>query len=327
MERTAKESPGGILVAGAGLCGLAAAGELQRAGQRVVVIDKGRGPGGRACSRRIGKAVFDHGAQFLTAREGRFQGLVARLAEQGTLRPWPARQDSQAGEIRWRGDPSFSALPKALAEGLDLRCPKRLLRLEASGRGWRAELEGGEMLQANAVLLTFPLPQVESLLAESGLHSPKGLPATGYETCLALLAVLDAPSRVPAPGFLELAEGPLGWIADNQQKGISPLPALTLHSTAEFADKWLDRDPAEAAEPMLAAARPWLPSNPVEVQVHRWRYSRPIRVPQVESRLLQSDPPLLVSGDGFRGGRVEDAVLAGWDAGQRLAEILRRRQG
>ena len=55
-----------ILIIGAGLAGLSAAVELQKAGKQVLVVDKGRGLGGRLAGRRIGDATFDHGAQFMT---------------------------------------------------------------------------------------------------------------------------------------------------------------------------------------------------------------------------------------------------------------------
>jgi predicted NAD/FAD-dependent oxidoreductase len=45
-----------VLVVGAGMAGLTAAAELQRAGRRVLVLDEGRGVGGRLASRRIGGA-------------------------------------------------------------------------------------------------------------------------------------------------------------------------------------------------------------------------------------------------------------------------------
>jgi predicted NAD/FAD-dependent oxidoreductase len=51
-----------VLIIGAGMSGTAAA-ELSRAGRKLLVVDKGRGVGGRMASRRIGEAVFDHGAQ------------------------------------------------------------------------------------------------------------------------------------------------------------------------------------------------------------------------------------------------------------------------
>ena len=56
-----------VLIVGAGMSGMAAASDLVRAGRKVLVVDKGRGIGGRMATRRVGDAVFDHGAQFITA--------------------------------------------------------------------------------------------------------------------------------------------------------------------------------------------------------------------------------------------------------------------
>ena len=52
-----------LVVVGAGLAGLTAAQALTDAFD-VIVLDKGRGFGGRMATRRIGDATFDHGAQF-----------------------------------------------------------------------------------------------------------------------------------------------------------------------------------------------------------------------------------------------------------------------
>lgn len=65
-----------VLVIGAGMAGLTAAMALRRAGRSVHVLDKGRGVGGRMASRRIGDATFDHGAQFITARDPRFVAAI-----------------------------------------------------------------------------------------------------------------------------------------------------------------------------------------------------------------------------------------------------------
>ena len=58
---------------GAGLSGLLAARALAADGHEVVVLDKGRCPGGRLATRRIGGATLDHGAQFFTVRVGRLR--------------------------------------------------------------------------------------------------------------------------------------------------------------------------------------------------------------------------------------------------------------
>ena len=52
-----------VVIIGAGMAGLACARHLADAGLAVVLLDKGRGVGGRVATRRVGDMQFDHGAQ------------------------------------------------------------------------------------------------------------------------------------------------------------------------------------------------------------------------------------------------------------------------
>ena len=76
-----------ILVVGAGMAGLAAARHLRQAGCQVLLVDKGRRPGGRLATRSLGSGVFDHGAQYFTARDPYFQQRVDRWEHAGWVRP------------------------------------------------------------------------------------------------------------------------------------------------------------------------------------------------------------------------------------------------
>ena len=72
-----------VVVIGAGLSGLMAAQSLQAQGHKVLVVDKGRSPGGRLATRRIGTATLDHGAQFFTVRSEEFAKHVDAWLQQG----------------------------------------------------------------------------------------------------------------------------------------------------------------------------------------------------------------------------------------------------
>ena len=65
-----------VAIVGAGLAGLMAGRTLAEAGHEVVLLDKGRSPGGRLATRRIGAATLDHGAQFFTVRSEAFAARV-----------------------------------------------------------------------------------------------------------------------------------------------------------------------------------------------------------------------------------------------------------
>lgn len=101
-------------VIGAGMAGLACAQALTGAGFGVVVIDKGRGAGGRMSSRRLatslGEVSFDHGAQYFTARTPEFVAQVRRWASDGTVAVWTG-----GSHDAWVGTPTMNAPVKAMA--------------------------------------------------------------------------------------------------------------------------------------------------------------------------------------------------------------------
>ncbi|MFM8973121.1 MAG: NAD(P)-binding protein, partial [Actinomycetota bacterium] len=115
-----------VVVIGAGMAGLTAARRLVSACD-VLVLDKGRGVGGRMATRRIGDAVFDHGAQFVTAHADEFAERIRVLADNGVVVPWfrgrigPDGVLAGGGHDRYRGAVSMNAVARALAVGLDVR--------------------------------------------------------------------------------------------------------------------------------------------------------------------------------------------------------------
>ncbi len=69
------------------MAGLACAQALVRSGAEVALFDKSRGVGGRMASRRVmtalGEVSFDHGAQYMTARDPGFRLQVDAWREAG----------------------------------------------------------------------------------------------------------------------------------------------------------------------------------------------------------------------------------------------------
>jgi predicted NAD/FAD-dependent oxidoreductase len=316
-----------ILIIGAGMAGLTAAGMLRRAGRRVLVLDKGRGPGGRMASRRFGGATFDHGAQFMTAKDPRFAAAMAKWEEAKIVSVWYRRIAGEARDNpRWRGRPAMTAAPRHLARSVESRFETRVTLLEHNSGGWGAVLAGGDRVSAKAVLLTSPVPQTLALLDAGGIDLPaemrQGLESIRYERCLAVMAVLDGTSGIPEPGGLVLNDGPIAWIADNHKKGISAVPAVTLHARADFSLENWDRDREESGRMLIDSAAPMLGSKVTACQVHGWRFSKPLRVEARPFLALKSSPPLLIAGDAFAGPRVEGAALSGRAAAEALNQMM-----
>ncbi len=318
------------LVIGAGIAGLSAAQALQNAGHRVQVLDKGRGVGGRMATRRIEAGVFDHGAQYFSVRDTRFQEMVTRWQGEGVVQEWargfPAADGGQKtlGSPRYRGAPGMTGIPKALAEGLDIHLSSRVEAVSVRDGLWEARTDSGEVFRGEALILTPPVPQSLLLLKKGAFDLPsqidRELQRVSYHPCIALLILLEKPAQIPAPGGVRVREGALRWIADNQQKGVSPdAPAVTIHASPDFSRQAWDFEDKKILDRLLAEAGPWIQGPVRAFQIQRWRYAQPVdSYPSPE--VVRFGPPLIFAGDAFRGGRVEGAALSGLDAADWLIQ-------
>jgi len=308
------------LIVGAGMAGLTAAGVLRQSGWDVVLLDKGRVPGGRMATRHQGKVHFDHGAQFFTVRDSRFRAAVDRWKASGWVKPW----FTQDGHTRYRGNNGMAAIMQEIARPLNVKTATTVDRIQTSETGWRIRTGAGEEFSADALMLTPHAPQSLALLTGCIDRMPakvlSGLEGIEFNPCFALLATLSGPSGVPAPGCVRPRTGPIGFIADNTQKGISDgAAALTIHATAAFTRTNFDMPREELARVLFAAAAPWLGSKVLAWQLHSWKYSQPITVCTRPFIYTAQPEPLAFAGDAFGGPRVEGAFLSGMEAAGRIA--------
>jgi predicted NAD/FAD-dependent oxidoreductase len=310
-----------VVIVGAGVAGLTAAGALDARGHDVLVLDKGRSPGGRMATRRIGDATFDHGAQFFTVRGAPFAAQVAAWEAEGIVRVWCHGFASGGdGYPRYIGARGMSAIAKHMAVGLDVRCGAMAfaIRRGPGGQGWEVIVDDGTVHPADAIVSTCPLPQTFSLLFEAGVDLPRDLIAADYDRTIALLAVLDGPSAVPSPGGLQQPDGIFSFVADNALKGISAVPAVTLHADSAWSAHHWDHARPAVHDALTEAARPWLGSaRVVDSQVKRWRFATP-RTPWPDPCWVAPEGSLVVAGDAFAGPKIEGAFGSGLAAAAAL---------
>jgi renalase len=319
-----------VAIVGAGLAGLRAGSTLAEAGHEVVLLDKGRSPGGRLATRRIGAATLDHGAQFFTVRSEVFAARVDRWEAAGLVRVWCRGFEVDDGHPRYAVRGGMNALAKRLATGLDVRCSTLAFALRPGHdrpgqrgrerRAWSAGLDDGTGVDADAVILTCPLPQAFSLMITAAVELPTPLRGTDYDRTLTLLTVLDGDPSVPPPGGVQQPGEPFGFIGDNRAKGVSTVPAVTFHATPAWSLEWWDRPAAEAEAALLEAAAPWLgPASVVAAQLKRWRFATPQAIwPEPCWAAADGPGPLVLAGDAFAGPRVEGAALSGLAAADAL---------
>lgn len=323
------KQPKTILIIGVGISGLLCATELRRAGLSVRLLDKGRGLGGRMSTRRMAGGRLDHGAQYFTVRDARFQIYVDAWLDAGVIKEWFSHlpeDTNPAGYPRYCGINGMTDAPNYLARDLDVQNSQQVTELSRDRDLWIIRTATGDSFLAEHLVITAPLPQALNLLDTSGLRyaneDTEALRAVRYERGLATMAILDGPSGLPQPGGIKVHEGVLTWIADNQQKGISPdVSAVTLHANHKFSDEHWDSSNEVRGSLMLEAAEPFLKSNVLEYDCHRWGFTKPIK-PWPNAYYQNAGLQLTLAGDSFGGVRIEGAALSGIEAAAAVKQLF-----
>lgn len=328
MENFAK-----TIILGAGASGLISARLLNNAGRTTIVLEQSRGVGGRMATRRFGGGVFDHGAQFFTVRDAKFQPWVDQWIHENVIQIWSlgfsqsGEKVSEDGHPRYQGTTGMTAAPKNLANGLDIRLNTKVNSISIEEDLWVARTIHGEKFTGRSMILTAPVRQSLALLNAGGVSLPVGklqqLQVIDYDPCIALLALVDGGSRIPSPGGIQFSDGPIRWMADNSQKGISPTaPAITIHANATFSRQYFNKEPKHIAEKLLEAAKPWLGQGIRDWQIQKWRFSQPVNIFPERFLEVPGSPKLFFAGDAFGGPRVEGAVLSGIAVAEHILKAI-----
>lgn len=317
-----------IAIIGAGMAGISCAHALQEMDCSPVLLEKSRGVGGRLATRRTAEGdQFDHGAQYITAREPAFQQMLQTLEQHQSVAAWapldPVRSTPPAQP--WMvGSPGMSALLKPLAATLELHTLTTVTALSRRATGWHlhtdTEATPGPF---DAVVCTAPAAQCHALFSDFPVMQA-ALAKVRMAPCWAvMLRYTDAlPVSFDARRY---PTGAIGWLArQSSRPGYAGQPhGWVLHASAGWSEAHLE----DSAEQVLAQLQQELaclldiPLPPVSyAAAHRWRHALTTQ-PLGRPFLANDDGSLYAAGDWCLGARVEYAH----DSGQAVAAALATR--
>jgi len=333
-----------IAVIGAGIAGLACARTLARAGHAVTLLEKNASVGGRTASCDTPFGTFDHGAQYFTVRDPRFEKALATSS--GLCKAWSANavrvldphgRVAEAAlptrEAHWVGVPAMDAIARRWAEPLAdsgvLELQTRVTRIERdtldAGR-WQLQTAGAQdsvhvYSGFDAVVLAIPSPLAAGLLAQSAVAPAlaKELSAVEVAPCWALMLAFPQAAQ---PTLTHL--GPqwnaalsthhrIAWLARESSKphrlGIE---RWTVQASAAWSQEHLqDDEPRVRAKLLKAFAEvTGIHAEPAFAQVHRWRWAKTMKA-LGRSHLWDAKSSIGACGDWCLGHRVEDAFASG----------------
>jgi len=338
-----------ILIVGAGVAGMTAAHKLAGAGHRVVVLDKGRRPGGRMSTRVSRRGpVFDHGAQYLTAKSVTFEQELSGWIKAGAAAEWDGRiVDLQEGEAptdtvriakRYVGTPGMGSIVKHLCDtsgSPNIDGPRfgvRVTALQKTDAGWTAADEDGQTHGPFAkVVSAIPMPQAKELLAETSPALATQVGEARVAATWTLMLAFEKPLELWQPfagAFVGKSISELSWIGNTSSKPGRPSVAeagecWTIHAGPDWSDAHVEDAPESVAATLTAAfgraIGRTLPT-PTYAATHRWRFAHAVE-PLSDRWLVDESETLGVCGDACSNGSAANIERA-WLSGLGLAEHM-----
>jgi len=302
-----------IIIIGSGMAGLAAARLAHAAGRSVCVLDKGRRIGGRVSTRRADGFTFNHGAQFLTARQADFITTCAAAQDAGALRRWHV-----AGRDAFCGAPTMRDFPGFLGEGLEIRQQVEIVEITRDDGVVTLHDANGAVARGLQLLVTAPAPQTARLMEPVAPELATTAQSAAYAPCWTGMygfAADDMPAMAEPGGG---DSGPVGWACWEPRRPGATADvagaALIVQAAPDWSAAELERDAGSVAEALLVA---WqaktgvtLPT-PRYIAAHRWRYARVVRAADANAPRQTADGMIAIAGDWVVGARVEDAFMSG----------------
>ena len=332
-----------IAVIGAGIAGIACARTLMQAGHQVTVFEKSRGAGGRMSTRHTEFGGFDHGTQYFTVRDARFQKALATSGQ--LVRPWSAntvRILDELGrvvasslppkEAHWVATPGMNALVRHWAQPLlhggRLHVETQVQRIEAdrvSAKRWQLQTEGPGATQQvysgfDAVVIAVPSPQAHALLVSSQIARSvmDQIAGVSVAPCWTLMLAFPQASQPtlahlgPQWNAARSTHHRIAWLSRESSKpGRGPIERWTVQASPDWSERHLEDDAQRVKGKLMKAFTEvtGIRAQAPYAEVFRWRYAQTTK-PLGTSHLWDA-AGIGACGDWCLGHRVEDGFVSG----------------
>ena len=327
---------------------MACARTLNQAGHQVTIFEKSRGAGGRMSTKNTEFGGFDHGSQYFTVRDVRFEKALSISPQ--LVRRWSAntvRILDEAGrvvasslppkEAHWVATPGMSSLVKEwakplVAKGLlhfetqvtriqtDLLAPKRW-QLQTEGPGAATSVHSG----FDAVIMAVPSVQAHALLLSSQIAKPMmgEISKVSVAPCWTLMLAFPQAAQPALPHLgpqwnaARSTHHRIAWLARESSKpGRGPIERWTVQASPDWSTRHLEDDAERVKAKLLKAFTEitGIRAQPPYAEVHRWRYAQttqPLVNFTKKSHLWDAKLGIGACGDWCLGHRVEDGFVSG----------------
>jgi len=312
-----------IIIIGSGIAGLSAANYLSSKKFNVTVLDKGKYPGGRISTRRGEDFIFNHGAQFFTAKSNEFKKICNRAVNDNVLVNWV---DSKTN--RFIGNPDMREFSLWLSQNLTIFQENVVERLDYNEQF--IVNTNKKKFTCDGLIITAPSSQTASLIKNLDETFHELIEKVEYFPCWCVMLSLRDMSL---KNFYIDEKSIFNWIVSENNKIKNQLNhnCLTIHTNERFSVENLDETKEVALDKIVQEFTKIYQVKTQDIiykNIHRWRYAKVKKPFPQEENKISKKIPFGIAGDwcppsqdkhyNGNGQRVEDAYLSGIECSKSL---------
>jgi predicted NAD/FAD-dependent oxidoreductase len=322
-----------IAIIGAGISGLFL-GYMLKNYYDITIFEKSNGTGGRMACRRKDDFMFDHGAQFFTAKTKRFQDFLKDFIEAGIVAEWKATfaviENYEVNKLSKWGNglkhfvscPNFTSLSKILSIDLNIVLNKLVTRIENYNKQNILFSNDESLGTYDLVISSIPPKQAVDILPTNYIYL-ENIKKKEMLPGFALMLLLSNNVKL---GFdAAIVKGSdISWITSMNSKPQRPKHnSIVALSTNLWAESNFDMDKNIAMDYLTKELRKIFVfsfDEILHIDLHKWRYAN-IKKQHGLRSYFDRNNSIGCIGDWCVEGKVEGAFLSSLDMYYKIKKI------
>ena len=314
-------------IIGSGVSGSTIAHHLSKK-YSVHILDKARGPGGRASNKRFKQNLsFDHGAQYISPKSKEFLKFIKTLCKKKEAKIWNGnhldftfeKKDISEKFIGMKGNNFIS---KYYTKKIKISFQSTVKTIFNNKYFWEIRLDNGKIIQAKSIIFTCPFPQLKKI---AGKYLEKKILnlKINMEPNITTMLVFKNQKTVPISS-IKFNDDILTWAAYENSKNrfYSSNSLWTLQSSNGWARKNINNyKKNNRAENTLISKflnfTGYKKNKIIFKKTHGWKYSYNLNGSPLKS-YWNKKLKLGLCADWFIGPKVENAWLSANDLAKKI---------
>ena len=314
-------------ILGSGVAGSTIASLLKKK-YSVHVIEKARGPGGRASNKKLTKNFnFDHGVQYISPKSKIFTKYIKKLVKKKLMKKWVGNHidftlEKKIKLNKFIGKKANNDFIKYQLKKIKKTFNRQIIKIERKNKIWEVTLNDKSKYFYKSIILTCPFPQLKKL-AKKYLEKKMMNLNIRMEPNITTMIAIKNQNLAPVSSF-KFNDNILAWAShENSKKRFNTTNSLwTLQSTTSWAIKMINKYKKDKKIENILISKfidftGYKKSKIIFKKTHGWKYSCNSESSPYKS-YWNNKLKIGVCADWFIGPKVESAWLSANDLAKKI---------